>query len=214
MVKSVDRRQAVIDNLDFKVKLELFSQNTESLPKLKVGMLLPELVVTLNEGLYGSILKIGECFEVDQRRGERVSRRIVEKTEIKEKASKIGMVFIRDSMTQVWKKYVAIMSENYIYLYIGTKDEDYYAYYYIKNAELETTHDSTDKVKPYHFRIRNSLNEVTLGFDKPDSIQDWVNKIKKLSKKDEDPNTATLVLAEENPEKGGKKNHNLLNVMV
>ena len=46
------------------------------------------------------------------------------------------MVYIKDAVTQMWKKYVAIMSDNYIYIYLNTKDENYYAYYYIKNATL------------------------------------------------------------------------------
>jgi len=46
------------------------------------------------------------------------------------------MVYIYDNVTHVYKKYVAIMAGNYIYLYNNPKDEKYSAYYYIKNAHL------------------------------------------------------------------------------
>jgi len=38
------------------------------------------------------------------------------------KAAKIGVVHIKDSLTGIWKKYIAVMSENYIYLYNDKKD--------------------------------------------------------------------------------------------
>jgi len=65
-----------------------------------------------------------------------MSARITEKTEIMGKASKIGVVYIKDSLTRVWKKYIAVMSENYIYLFINKQDKNYAAYYYIKLADL------------------------------------------------------------------------------
>lgn len=67
---------------------------------------------------------------------ERMSARITEKTEIMQKSTKIGIVYIKDSITRLWKKYVAVMSQNYIYLFVNKQDKDYSAYYYIKNAEL------------------------------------------------------------------------------
>jgi hypothetical protein len=88
------------------------------------------------------------------------------------------VVYIKDSYTQIWKKYVAIMSESYIYIYLGAKDEDYTAYYYIKGAHLEKIHDPNDKEKPYHFKIKNNLNEVTFGFEKPESVDDWLAKVR------------------------------------
>jgi hypothetical protein len=39
------------------------------------------------------------------------------------KAAKIGIVHVKDSLTQIWKKYVAVMSENYIYIYLDKKDK-------------------------------------------------------------------------------------------
>lgn len=74
------------------------------------------------------------------------------------------------------------MSENYIYLYINKTDKDYYGYYYIKGAKLQKYMEPLDKQKPYHFRIKNKVNEVVFGFDKQDQIQDWINKIKLVSK--------------------------------
>ena len=68
------------------------------------------------------------------------------------------MVYIKDAVTQMWKKYVAIMSDNYIYIYLNTKDENYYAYYYIKNATLQRSYEPKDKEKPHHFKIKNKLN--------------------------------------------------------
>ena len=123
------------------------------------------------------------------------------------------MVYVKDNMTQIWKKYVAIMSENYIYLYLGTKDKNYYAYYYIKNADLQKIHDASDKQKPYHFKIKNKLNQVTFGFDKPELIEDWMVKIKKVAKKEEQ-NTTEVNILEQSLKLDDKKNHNILNVIV
>lgn len=119
-------------------------------------------------------------------------------------------------MTQVWKKYVAIMCDNYIYLYLTPKDENYYAYYYIKKATLEKVHEPLDKEKPYYFKIKNRLNQVTFGFDKPEQIDDWVTKIEKVSKEEE--TTQSLILEEEEEEAKKKeekpKDHNSLTLQV
>ena len=77
---------------------------------------------------------------------------------------------------------MAIMSENYIYLFLNKSDKDYYAYYYIKGAKLEKYTDPLDKDKPYHFRIKNSVNEVVFGFNKEEEIEDWKIKIEGLTK--------------------------------
>jgi hypothetical protein len=95
---------------------------------------------------------------------------------------KIGFVYIKGRLTQVWEKYVAIMSENYIYLYLNKNDKDYYAYYYIKGANLQRFSDPLDTQKQFLFRISNKVNEVVFGFDKEDQIDDWVVKINALTK--------------------------------
>lgn len=74
-----------------------------------------------------------------------MTSRIDEKKEIQSKASKIGFVHIKDSITKMWKKYVAIMHQNYIYLYINKNDQEYSAYYYIKGASLHKQKEPLDK---------------------------------------------------------------------
>lgn len=98
--------------------------------------MLPDFSVTLNQQLYKSILQLGDAFAVEEQGSERISTRKTEKAEIRDKAVKIGMVYIYDGVTLVYKKYTSIMSGNYIYLYNSPKDEKYSAYYYIKNAKL------------------------------------------------------------------------------
>lgn len=114
-----------------------------------------------------------------------MTARIDEKKEIQQKAAKIGFVSIKDSLTLAWKKYVAIMSENYIYLYLNKNDKDYYAFYYVKGATLDKYREPSDQEKPYHFRIKNKVNEVVFGFDKEEQIDDWITKIKATSKEQE-----------------------------
>lgn len=100
------------------------------------------------------------------------------------KATKVGIVHIKDTITQLWKKYVAVMSNNYIYIYLDKKDKMYTSYYYIKGASLESYKVPLDKEKPFHFKIKNKLNEVIFGFDKEDLIEDWKIKIKSLKSTD------------------------------
>jgi hypothetical protein len=82
------------------------------------------------------------------------------------KACKIGYVHIKDYYTRIWKKYVAIMSNNFIYIYLDKKDLNYAAYYFIKGAKMENYREPKDKEKPFHFKIKNKFNEVVFGFDK------------------------------------------------
>jgi hypothetical protein len=42
---------------------------------------------------------------------------------------------------------------------------------------MEKYRDPKDKEKPFHFKIKNKLNEVIFGFDKEDLIEDWIKKI-------------------------------------
>lgn len=111
--------------MNYQVALELYKQSTNQIPKLKVKAVLPQFALTINEPLYRKILRIEECFEEEKSEGKsdnRATSIVTEKKEIKDKASKIGMVHVKDSVTNGWKKYVAIMSENYIYLYNSPKD--------------------------------------------------------------------------------------------
>lgn len=81
---------------------------------------------------------MGQAFEQQQKvMIYRQTSRIQQKGDIMKKAAKIGVVHIKDSLTGIWKKYIAVMSENYIYLYNDKKDQTYRAYYYIKNAVVE-----------------------------------------------------------------------------
>ncbi len=60
-------------------------------------------------------------------------------------AKKIGFVYIEDSlMTKSWKKYIAVLSDNYIYFYKDKKDIDYVAYYYVRNSEIKVL----EKISP------------------------------------------------------------------
>ncbi len=53
-------------------------------------------------------------------------------------ATKIGFLYIEDNnVTKTWKRYIAVLSDNYIYLYNDKKDINYVAYYYIRNSNLK-----------------------------------------------------------------------------
>ena len=64
------------------------------------------------------------------------------------------------------KKYIAILSGGYIYFYENKKDIEYCSYYYVKNAKFEILHDTLPSQKQYAMIVTNSVNTVTLGFEK------------------------------------------------
>ena len=39
-------------------------------------------------------------------------------------------------MNKSWKKYIGILSNNYIYFYKDKKDINYVAYYYVRNSDI------------------------------------------------------------------------------
>ena len=177
---------SVIDNLSFRLRVEVFNRASEGQAKVKVLAVLPSLSVNLNQFTYGWLLRVGEALAQEEKAQQsRVTARIDEKKEIQQKAAKIGFVSVKDSLTLAWKKYVAIMSENYIYLYLGKNDKDYYAFYYVKGATLDKFREPADQEKPFHFRIKNKVNEVVFGFDKEEQIDDWIAKIRATSKEQE-----------------------------
>lgn len=166
--------------------MDVFNRATDSQAKIKVLAELPSLSVSLNQFTYSSLLRLGEAFELEERAVQsRMTARIDEKKEIQQKATKIGFVAVKDALTLAWKKYVAIMSENYIYLYLNKNDKDYHAFYYVKGASLDKYREPSDQEKPYHFRIKNKVNEVVFGFDREEQIDDWIAKIKATSKEQE-----------------------------
>ena len=142
------------------------------------------LGLNLCEETYAGLMTIGEAFEQGAEVASyRMTTRIEEKGEIMGRATKIGVVHIRDGLTQLWRKYIAVMSDNYIYLYNDKKDRNYAAYYYIKNATTRQTHQENEKERPHQLSISNKLNSVTFGFDKKESIPDWLKKIQALADK-------------------------------
>jgi hypothetical protein len=53
-------------------------------------------------------------------------------------ARKIGFIFLEDnSVTKTWKKYVGVLSDNYLYLYHDKRDINYAVYYYVRNSTIK-----------------------------------------------------------------------------
>lgn len=95
-------------------------------------------------------------------------------------AKKIGFIFLEDNvMTKSWKKYIGILSDNYIYFYNDKKDINYVQYYYIKNSDITVLEQTDSKGKYFVFRLKNKVNTVNLGFDKKNTMDDWINMINK-----------------------------------
>lgn len=95
-------------------------------------------------------------------------------------------------MTKSWKKYIGILSDNYIYFYNDKKNINYVYYYYIKNSDitvLNPTSDS-DKDKYFVFKLKNKVNTANLAFDKKSTMDDWITMINKYRDDYEDALTS------------------------
>ena len=76
------------------------------------------------------------------------------------------------------------MSNNYLYLYNDKKDINYVYYFYIRNSEIKTVELSDPKAKAFCFHLKNKVDSVTLGFEKKETMNDWIEAINKF--RDED----------------------------
>jgi hypothetical protein len=56
---------AVIDNLDFRLRVDIFSRATETRSKINLHAILPELHVNLNVFTYKYLLKLGDAFATE-----------------------------------------------------------------------------------------------------------------------------------------------------
>ena len=50
-----------------------------------------------------------------------------------------GKVFKKNEILLNWEEYYAVLSGGYIYFYLMPSDEEYFAYYYIKDTKLTET---------------------------------------------------------------------------
>lgn len=82
-------------------------------------------------------------------------------------------------MTKSWKKYIGILSDNYIYFYNDKKDINYVHYYYIRNSEITVLNQTDSKDKYFVFKLKNKVNTVCFAFDKKNTLDDWIKMINK-----------------------------------
>lgn len=54
---------SVIDNLSFRLRVDVFNKATESQAKINILAVLPSLSVNLNQFTYSNLLKLGDAFE-------------------------------------------------------------------------------------------------------------------------------------------------------
>lgn len=94
-------------------------------------------------------------------------------------AKKLGILY-QQKGTEDPKKFIAVLSGGYIYLYADKKDIHYAEYYYVKNSVFRIETETLPHQKPYSFELSNSVNNTFLAFDKEKIMNDWMDAIKKL----------------------------------
>lgn len=111
----------------------------------------------------------------------------MQKNMILKNAKKIGFIYLEDNVvTKSWKKYVAILSDNYIYIFKDKNDINYVYYYYIRNSEINILDNADTNVKYFIFRLKNKINTVNFAFEKQNILQSWIDMINKHRDQDDD----------------------------
>jgi hypothetical protein len=82
-------------------------------------------------------------------------------------------------MTKSWKKYIGILSDNYIYFYNDKKDINYVYYYYIRNSDIQVLEQTDPNGMAFCFKLTNKVNKCVIAFDKKATMDDWIQVIKK-----------------------------------
>lgn len=95
-------------------------------------------------------------------------------------AKKIGFIYIEENpVTKSWKKYIGVLTDNYVYLYKDKKDVNYSSFYYIRNSAIDIIPKAETKGKNYCFTIKNKVNSGVFGFDKRTVMEEWEEALRK-----------------------------------
>lgn len=139
-----------------------------------------ELHANLTAFTYENLQKVGNCFVDKESDKIKVQKRSQEKTDVLRNAKKIGFIYIEDNVvTKSWRKYIGILSDNYLYLYNDKKDINYVYYFYVRNSNIKVIQNPDPKAKAFSFHLKNKVNSTTLGFQKKATMDDWIEAISK-----------------------------------
>lgn len=126
-----------------------------------------EFKAKLTAFTYQNVQKIGNCFSDKESEKLKIQQRSEEKTDVLKNAKKIGFIYIEDNkMTKSWKRYIGILSDNYLYFYNDKKDINYVYYYFVRNSEIKILQNTDPNGKQFSFRLKNKVNTQVFGFDK------------------------------------------------
>ena len=90
-----------------------------------------------------------------------------------------GKVFKKNEILLNWEEYYAVLSGGYIYFYLMPSDEEYFAYYYIKDTKLtETIEKGENNNEIKYFTLRNHFGIIKLQFPSEIKEKQWLNAIK------------------------------------
>lgn len=99
----------------------------------KVDCVFPYVNLRLNPFIYSQLIEIGNCFQMEQS-GDVIGRTLPKKSIIMKKSPKNGNLKMRT--VKGWVKYLAILSEGYLYFYERNAQPFPSTYFCVKDCEI------------------------------------------------------------------------------
>ena len=97
----------------------------------------------------------------------------VNKKEIKMNSVTSGFILKKNYYKQ-YQQYYAVLSGRYIYFYQDNNEDDYIAYYYLKNCELKESEEDLS------FKLSSNNGNIELKLFEKKDYEQWKNKIKNI----------------------------------
>lgn len=124
--ESAPPKSQLLNDLGMEFKLEMFKMASDEVPKMRGKAIMHDVGLNLSEFTYMAVQKIGDCFappkEVQAiQEKEKEKEKSIEKSEVMKNAKKIGILYEQAKDNDA-KKYIAVLSGNFIYLYADKKD--------------------------------------------------------------------------------------------
>ena len=92
--------------------------------------------------------------------------------EIKKNSIAYSKILKKNQIYKNWEEYFACLTGGYIYFYVNSTDEDYYAYYYIKDCEIIFNNEEKLMIT-----LKNIYGMIELKFQNEEKMKKWISHL-------------------------------------
>ena len=100
--------------------------------------------------------------------------------EIKRNCKAFGKILKKSETKGIWKEYYGVLSGGYIYFFQDVKEDNYIAFYYLKDTELyEENETLEDGRQEEYIKLKNPNGIIKVRFPNENKKKTWLDNLRR-----------------------------------